>query len=82
VRDQVTYELRRGLVILLNSRHAKVPPGFKTRYASIRTAGTEVQLRIPNAIVYKSYVFDGISVIDCAFASRKDICGALNHVLG
>jgi hypothetical protein len=54
-----------------------VPPGFRTRYASARTAGMDVQFRIPNEIVYRSYVFDGISVIDSAFASRKDICGAI-----
>lgn len=46
-----TYVLRTGLLTLLNSRHENVPPGLRTRYASRKTAGIEVQFRIPNAMV-------------------------------
>lgn len=40
----------------------------------------EVQFRIPNAMVYRSYVLEGMWDISCAFASTKDTCGAWNEV--
>ena len=75
-----TYVLRSGLFTLLNSKHAKVPPGFRTRWASFSTSGMDVQFRIPKAIVYRSYVLSGNSSLGkaCALASRKAICGAAN----
>ena len=58
-----------GLFTLLNSKQAKTPPGFRIRCASFNTSGILVQLRMPNAIVYKSYVLSGNCDISCAFAS-------------
>ena len=70
--------LNRGLFTLLNSRQAKVPPSLSTLCASFRTAGMDVQLRIPNATVYRSYELslksnEGSS---CALASWNDSCSA------
>jgi len=45
------YSLRRGFETLPNSRTPMRPPGLRTRYASLRTAGSEVQLRMPKAMV-------------------------------
>ena len=53
-----------------------MPPGLRTRWASFSTAGMDVQFRIPNAMVYRSYVFEGMSDMSCAFASAKDTCWA------
>src|SRR5882757_9354739 len=36
----------------------------------------DVQFRMPNAMVYRSYVFEGMCDISCAFASVKETCGA------
>lgn len=46
-----THPANSGFVTLPNSMQAKIPPGLRTRYASLRTAGMSVQLRIPKAIV-------------------------------
>lgn len=74
-----TYWPRIGFVTLLNSRHANVPPGFNTRWASFNTSGIDVTFRMPKAMVYKSYEFDGnlSGGSSCALASWKDICDAM-----
>ena len=74
----MAHELSTGFVILLNSRQANVPPGLRTRWASFSTAGIDVQFRMPNAMVYRSYVFEGMCDMSCAFASVKDTCWAGN----
>lgn len=74
--DIITHEAKSGFVTLLNSKHAKTPPGLRTRYASVNTSGIDVQFRIPNAMVYMSYVLEGSSSA-CAFPSTNDICGAV-----
>ena len=74
----MAHELSTGFVILLNSRQANVPPGLRTRWASFSTAGIDVQFRMPNAMVYRSYVFEGMCDMSCAFASAKDTCWAGN----
>jgi hypothetical protein len=70
-----THALNSGLTTLLNSRHANVPPGLKTRWASFRTAVMDVQFLIPNAIVYRSYEssLNLSAPRSCAFASWKAI---------
>ena len=52
--DQGTHSLNRGFVTFPNSSTPIFPPGFNTLYASLNTAGREVQFLIPNAIVYRS----------------------------
>jgi hypothetical protein len=54
----MTYSLKRGFVTLPNSNTPIFPPGFNTLYASLKTAGREVQFLIPNAIVYRSIELD------------------------
>ena len=58
-----------------------MPPGLRTRWASFSTAGMDVQFRIPNAMVYRSYAFEGMCDMSCAFASVKDTCWAGNNGL-
>ena len=57
--NETTHIPKSGLVTLLNSKQAKIPPGFNTRYASFRTSAGDVQFLIPKAMVYKSYVLSG-----------------------
>lgn len=45
------HSLNKGLVTFPNSNTPSLPPGFKTRWASLRTAGRDVQFLIPKAIV-------------------------------
>jgi hypothetical protein len=48
---EFTHSRSKGLLTLPNSSTPILPPGLRTRYASDRTAGREVQFRIPNAMV-------------------------------
>jgi hypothetical protein len=52
--EEGAYSLNKGFVTFPNSSTPIFPPGFNTLYASLKTAGREVQFLIPNAIVYKS----------------------------
>lgn len=62
---------------LPNSNTPSLPPGFRTRYASLKTAGRDVQLRIPNAIVYRSMELSAMCEgRSCALPWVKLIWGA------
>jgi hypothetical protein len=52
--EEGAHSLNKGFVTFPNSSTPIFPPGFNTLYASLKTAGREVQFLIPNAIVYKS----------------------------
>lgn len=71
----VTHFASKGFETFPNSRQLKTPPGLRTRYASLSTLSTCVQLRIPKAIVYRSLLLSGIVFRSSALPRVNDICG-------
>lgn len=77
-----THSRRTGFDTLPNSSTPILPPGLSTRCASLSTAGIDRQLRMPNAIVYRSIELSGMCEgSDWALPCVKDICGATERQL-